>query len=298
MIFDEYIEDVLNKNITYDELQAKIIMSMPPYLVRYRTFNEEYTFDELVNGNIFLQCIGKQNDPFEGRFCISNEQYIHKNRKRLEQLEKIINKKIGSNDLDIAFEMIRPHMDIYTYTIRVACFATTASNLLMWSHYANSHQGFCVYYDTEKILRCLKKYSGVYLLPVIYSETMYDATENLTSFSSNLGLNPALFKGNCWEYEQEWRLLFSEYKNNKHFSKINFDGAIKRVDLGCRCTEDKGYKQIMDWCEQKNIDLYQKKLDSKSFMLDECKISDINSVDYNVQKIEKIRKILFAGIEY
>jgi len=32
----------------------------------------------------------------------------------------------------------------------VACFTTTFDNFLMWSHYANGHNGVCLGYETEK----------------------------------------------------------------------------------------------------------------------------------------------------
>lgn len=267
----KYCEYLFDRNNSYDEIQDKVLENMPKMLVRYRTFNEQYTFDEMVNENVFLQYLNNQNDPFEGRFYISSERYMKEKKPFFEVLENLMGKKIDQKLFDKAFESIQPQMDRYTESIRIACFSESISNLLMWSHYTNSHKGVCIYYDTEKIISYIRETKGIYFLPVVYSEDLFEATENMVTSSENIAINPALFKGKCWEYEQEWRLLSYDYGNKRDISKINFLGAIKRVDLGCKCTNDDRDK-ILSWCKTKGIEVYQNKLSVKRFDLEQYRL--------------------------
>ena len=90
----------------------------------------------------------------------------------------------------------------------VACFTVKPDNLLMWSHYADKHQGFCLEFDTGKDPFINRRewiysvnYSDLYprlSLRDIFPEpppTIYSAMSILTT------------KSTCWSYEQEWRLL-------------------------------------------------------------------------------------------
>lgn len=94
----------------------------------------------------------------------------------------------------------------------IGCLCTDYKNKLMWSHYADSHKGFCIEYDYSAID------IGVYTtlpLPVIYSKdrpiiswkaAFNNSPENLEeSFAQfTKGL---LTKDEIWSYENEWRIL-------------------------------------------------------------------------------------------
>ena len=95
---------------------------------------------------------------------------------------------------------------------RIGCLSANHKSPLMWSHYADSHRGFCVEYDfgvpDQSTLSLLP-------LPVLYSQDRplvpwYVAFNNTpeSAMAANkeilLGL---LTKDSSWEYEKEWRLL-------------------------------------------------------------------------------------------
>lgn len=85
----------------------------------------------------------------------------------------------------------------------VSCFAEKNDDLLMWSHYGDSHKGFCLEFRTdfgtfEKLRR------------VAYSKSMPQI--DLREFSANPGNTDFIgdlycTKASEWSYEQEWRLL-------------------------------------------------------------------------------------------
>lgn len=83
--------------------------------------------------------------------------------------------------------------------------------LLMWAHYAKSHEGFCVEYDLSSA--SAKDFKYRFLYPVVYSDNLFDASKYMEEF--NLGkANPlywkkaALTKSTIWSNEVEWRLLY------------------------------------------------------------------------------------------
>ena len=105
----------------------------------------------------------------------------------------------------------------------MACFSESIESVLMWSHYANSHQGFALEYDFRPTLG--KPIKDVGLYPVIYDKERMDVSLYMGwSFLRLLGVeanNPditaylkiALHKSSIWEYEQEWRLIDSTPRN-------------------------------------------------------------------------------------
>lgn len=101
---------------------------------------------------------------------------------------------------------------------RVGCLCTDFKNALMWSHYADSHKGFCVEYDFS----CSRESSPTTLpMPVIYSESrpqipwgaaLHRSAENTASATTDLMFG-LLTKDEHWDYENEWRFLIPATMN-------------------------------------------------------------------------------------
>lgn len=164
---------------------------------------------------------------------------------------------------------------------RMACLTEENDNILMWSHYADSHKGFVIEYDTKSLytncLNCSKgktqfncsdwKITG--LFPILYTDQRYDATQYLSDQLNidmykkmNLDniwykLDPldcikvSLYKHQSWSYEKEWRLFLN---SNNYCNFISIKPVA--IYLGCRispCYE----KLIMQYAQENNIDLYK-----------------------------------------
>ena len=84
--------------------------------------------------------------------------------------------------------------------IRVCCLTTHNKNLLLWSHYANSHRGFCIEYDALSF-------------PISYAyKVKYDVSYPIIEYPrpmNELGFIPALVKSPDWKYENEYRTIFT-----------------------------------------------------------------------------------------
>ena len=119
------------------------------------------------------------------------------------------NKAAADNVEKLLVNMERQMNEKMNSLFLIGCLATDPKNRLMWSHYTDSHKGFCIEYDFNSLK------DEVLPFPIIYSEnrplvpwkaaidhtpeSIKEATADLT-----LGL---LTKDQTWEYENEWRVL-------------------------------------------------------------------------------------------
>lgn len=153
-------------------------------------------------------------------------------------------------------------------SFKLCSFSERNDSMLMWAHYANYHQGFCIEYDLVNIPR--SDFRRRFLYPTIYSDNMFDATEHMLkgvddeSFN-NLHLSlAALIKAKDWEYEKEWRLVFANgiFKEEKSY-EIGFP---KMVYLGTKIkSEDQ--ETIISICNERGIPFCKMKAHHSEFKL-------------------------------
>ena len=162
---------------------------------------------------------------------------------------------------------------------RIACFAETPYSMLMWSHYAHYHKGFCVEYETPD-------YSDISatiyhnLFPVIYSDSRTDLTNLSLNWRSNGSLSNEelwdfykyglLCKSLEWKYQHEWRLiscdnLLTDSNYNCKFFKI------KRVYLGNKMSVEERIK-IIKICKNKGIPYTGVTIAPDHFLMRDCGI--------------------------
>jgi hypothetical protein len=124
-------------------------------------------------------------------------------RQSPQRIKEIIDQV--STDPSSAEKIIRDASIIGFKHLRICCFTTNKSNLLLWSHYADSHKGVCVEFDATKppiSLAFKVHYSNK------YPKAIYPPPSNQRVFV------PALTKSKEWEYEDEFRTIFREDIDN------------------------------------------------------------------------------------
>lgn len=111
--------------------------------------------------------------------------------------------------------------------IGVSCFSKNNLNLLMWSHYADSHQGFCLEFDSS-ILPFSKAFEVTYKseIPNISSDLLMN-NEQIGKESIEKLLS---FKSIDWKHEEELR-IFHQESNKSYFYPSN---ALKAIYFGIR----------------------------------------------------------------
>lgn len=256
---------------------------IPQKLYRYRAINsnepieDNKHIDALKKDKIYLTNPYYFNDPYDSAFSIDMELFkniLIKNAER-QIKENIIKLELEKGNKDInQFENIE---DIYDYInvdlskadpifnmnlpffydeiikqikFKISCFCKNHNSILMWSHYANQHQGFCIEYNTSKIEeKILEK-----IYPVFYHETFFPLIETGTLNDKKFN---SLIKYKDWKYEHEWRLISDEKFLSLKPSKIY---------LGVRFNDE--YLDLFkDIAREKNCELYQMEMNYSKYAL-------------------------------
>lgn len=96
----------------------------------------------------------------------------------------------------------------------VTCFSRQPYNPLMWAHYANNHNGFCLEFDIGGPFKSKQIEGGKGLH--IWGEVEYAKSGDLPKVALSdflngtlITLNLILQKGGRWKYEEERRLIIS-----------------------------------------------------------------------------------------
>jgi hypothetical protein len=106
----------------------------------------------------------------------------------------------------------------------VYCFAGSAKNTLMWSHYASDHKGVCLQFERVQDLATL-----AHAVQVRYAPDL-PVLNWILNFHKGIG--EMLFaKHPCWDYEQESRILISgQARRYLRFAPH----ALRSLIFGCR----------------------------------------------------------------
>lgn len=148
----------------------------------------------------------------------------------------------------------------------VGCLCTSYKNRLMWSHYADSHKGFCIEYDfSEPEAEILSKLP----LPVFYSENrplvpwkaaIDNSVENMEEAYAEIMMG-LLTKDKEWEYENEWRILIGATEDSELAMP-----KVSCIYLGASI-EKENRDKIVAIAKKQNIPVKQMKADRGAYDL-------------------------------
>jgi len=143
------------------------------------------------------------------------------------------------------------------------CLSETCENILMWSHYADNHRGFCLEFGGREPQS--SPFQAV--LPIKYQEDRpivditVTADDEDTPKIVQLGL---LTKSLDWKYEKEWRAWDGERPG----PRVLKAGSLSAVILGARITpEDR--EKLFYWVGQHRLplEIREARLSSDHFRL-------------------------------
>jgi hypothetical protein len=110
----------------------------------------------------------------------------------------------------------------------VICYTRNWDSLLLWSHYAKAHTGFCVGFDENELVAWDEVSSSGTVCYVDESPVFRAFYDPPAEFA-----HKAMFhKARDWEVEGEFRLVFES-----HGKKIFPRTALREVILGCRAEQ-------------------------------------------------------------
>lgn len=210
------------KRLMLYSTQIKSIENQNTFL-SFRNYNQ-FTLSDLINGEITLCSPKVMNDPYDTLF--------------LKWGEYLRSKKGG---IKKHIKYLCDALDYY----RIRSFSLPKDkegnemleNILMWSHYAGNHTGFCIKYNlSESIFNLTESRCIVRLKDIIYRDD--DCVINLEkdSVDTNLGL---CRKHPFWEYENEVRLIAYLPDNESPFCQIPLGNSkIESIYFGYKCPEE------------------------------------------------------------
>lgn len=146
-------------------------------------------------------------------------------------------------------------------------------SLLMWSHYANFHNGYCIGLDAIALMTFIgnefQQY-GCKIGPVNYRNE-YPRLDFKLDPDIGSSIQRCFSKNTCWEYEEEYRVVL----NNKPDHIITYPKElISEIYLGCNMpTEHRD--EVKHFLRQSNLTprLYQMEMSYHRFGLDVSELS-------------------------
>jgi hypothetical protein len=210
-------------------------------------FDSEYSVVNLLADQVTFSTRKNFNDLFDSKINL-----IKPSKKQLKKLgnELKTSKRLElrsvfcGDDWDLRVEelhqKINKMLDDYLYF----CVTDKSDNNLMWSHYANSHKGFCIEWDANKI-----QAEKVLYQPTIPQVDLIELIKVERGVVNKQEVGEALWlalrtKLNEWKYESEYRFQLGNtmrgniVKSEENFSLVKYKPEyIKSIIWGCRTTE-------------------------------------------------------------
>ena len=250
---------------------------MSEIVYKYRNWCDCYHRRMLTRNEIFLSSPADFNDPLDCRipknfymldtdekiweYCEIMERRLSSTLKELninvKQKKLALFKRIKNNpelvQKEHEEEMI-PNQDKY---YGIFSLGTNWKNILMWSHYADYHKGFCVGFD-EEILRNSAKFHKAGIVEYLNDFPDIDPRNEDLIEVSFIRTNT---KAKKWEYENEYRMLFNYYPKEatKEDRIVNIsDDCYYEITVGLNF-QDVDIPEIKEIANKKNIPVYQAK---------------------------------------
>lgn len=238
----EFLKRKLNPSLISDV--DKYTGCIPTALYKYYSFSP-YSIEALTKTQLYFRNINKFNDPYDSRINFQVE---------------------GDKDLEKK-RLVNVKHEIYDSTF-ASCFSENLDSMLMWSHYAKEHEGFCVIYDGHEIWKFSleqRANNSIMFAPIIYENEFIKYNTKCTKHEHVEHIFSSIHtKSEDWIYEQEWRLSIID---KSLYGKDGFTLCFikpKAIILGAKCkNEDK--KVIMEFGKKNHISVLQMILDENSY---------------------------------
>ena len=208
-------------------------------------------------GEIYFPKPSSFNDPFDCRpsfsFVATKEEmtsYYGRLVKKLmpglnrEQRKSEVRNKLGDwerspRNPETLRRITELHTKQITENIGVLSLSEVPDDILMWSHYADSHRGVCLEFDGY-----FEFFSAAHR--VEYPQTR----PQINPFRQNpteMMEAALLTKAERWKYEREWRII--QYKSGsgiKHCPPASLTAVILGADIS-----DRDAEMVMGWAENR-----------------------------------------------
>lgn len=230
------------------------LYDVPNVLYKYRDWGNANHRKLIEEQELYFASVDQFNDPFDGTipfrydpkeltednifkkyYRITKREFpywtntqIHEDCYRHQQMGHFHDEKYLE---DFEVDTLKSIND--TYGIVSLCKAK--DNFLLWSHYANSHTGFCVGFDKNLLFEdTAASFAHMQYeddLPVL--GLFEDVMQTMTKLIGT--------KSNTWKYEDEYRL--TKIYHSRKIAKLKKETIVEIV-LGCKMNQQEKFKII------------------------------------------------------
>lgn len=169
-------------------------------LYKFCSLQDEHTWNNLLNHRLWFSNPNDFNDPYDCKpnildtvFRLGPATKIHFHEKDGKEILPCIQGELNIPyhiQKQIALEMLNSY--------RICCFSSRYDSILMWSHYADYHKGFCLVFDTCNDLNFFNNCQNV-------NYTKERSNYSLGNHNGKVLLNKYV----DWNYENEYRIVKS-----------------------------------------------------------------------------------------
>lgn len=234
--------------------------AMPQLIYKYRAWNNEFHRRMLSHSELFLSSPSRFNDPYDCGLPFRQDPDDLDVIKIKEKLESLAPKQFPQlsavqREIEVAKQLFHINQDPQTYFLEnygfkreslnnmygVASLTPHPRNFLMWSHYADSHRGFVVGFDTPTLVR---QNFGAFAKVVYEDEIPFISALDM---DTNLMHKLIYTKAKFWSYEDEYRLTSILRPNSKVYFTAD---SVREVHLGVFMDQKEKIK-IIDMVKEK-----------------------------------------------
>lgn len=203
-------------------------------------------------GEIFFTSARKFNDPFD---CTIPPRYDLLDKESfLEIVKRNIREdypKLSPKEFNNLVQEIKSHKnymqnDSITFANKqlqeakynnfgIFTLSAEKENILMWAHYSNYHEGFCIGLNKTKFeiyLAKLYKEKQIPIFPIrVEYETEYPVLDPRNMDDNDWGIKQFSIKSSEWKYEKEWRYILTGFTDFR--TTIDYD-IFEELIFGCK----------------------------------------------------------------
>ena len=199
-------------------------MPLPRCLYKYKSLSSDknvaHAKDILVNNRLYFAAAESFNDPFEGRVTFSfSKSPVEKfdflrDHLGVETHALSVShasnwaRRVLENNVEHTESQIRDFLcDAFRRKAGLCTLSEKKDDILMWSHYADSHKGICIEFEPRTSAQIEWFENAV---PVRY-QSNFPANDFYKRSATEADAIAAMAtKSVQWAYEKEWRLLRGE----------------------------------------------------------------------------------------
>jgi Protein of unknown function (DUF2971) len=224
-LFDNIIS-YIKPDLDFDSVSKTGLKS----LYRFTYFDNDKYYEDILKNILFFPSKSQLNDPFDSqiptRYDLGNEKALN------EYLKTIVTKNVSdSAEIDFLLNTAKQELknnplkfqnnidNLVERKVGILALTENHNNLLLWSHYAHKHTGFCVELDAQYLNNIIINEFKVnrelaFIFKVKYQNKFPIINPFKHTTNEKLQLQ-FLIKSKDWKYEQEWRIILMNGSQQK-----------------------------------------------------------------------------------